>query len=253
MAVSLVIVKKEFNGEEWSNTYGITTDPSGAPGFPSDVQIQAAIGSGPLNATNTNAQEPGYAEAVSILRAIVAFERFITSLVVLFKSIYMTDGRNRQANPGQDNAFFVQSLGFNGLAANNNSNNLAPGGVSMMVNRNPVGFSQRQGRAFYRGVLLDTDVSFNGARLLGWTSTTEENNIKNLVESGVDESLLNAFMIPYGGEAPPWYLGIPHYIPAGAAPGGYSAGDLHTVTPVTSLVPNKPTLRQVARGRKRTP
>lgn len=251
-AGALVIVDKSYSGEVWSNTYGIGLGAAPYNVEPADADMVAFGASGVFDdAATANAASP----FATVLHAILNFERRMHYATVQFTRIYVTDGkRNFQGTPPAEvpNAFFTASLSFFGLVTAPAAGVALSGLVSLMVARNPTGFSKRRGRAFYRLVMDDTYVKAEASGLIDYTDAA----VAALADSRVQTALTGSGLSNHfaGGSAVAGgVLLVPHYSRFVPAHGTTKAtgGEMINGTPIASMHAIRPAGRQVKRGRKR--
>lgn len=249
MAIALLTVKKEYQGKTYSNTYGVGWTVGGN-GMPTDTQISAFAGpsAAQMNTTTTNPALPGYKGTNYMLAAVLGFERSLMSTIVRFTNVYLSDGK-RQPDPDDPNAFLSWDLDFQGLR-DLSGNILMPGPICLQVNRIPVGFSKRQGRLDYRGVLVDNDVRFGGAKLIDWTDSAARDALTDLVQDAYTNSALVSYT-QTAGFAPAVYWGVPHYFRDPLDPNDPQNGTLVGLTAIADIAVKGPVNRQVKRGRKK--
>jgi hypothetical protein len=239
MASGLIVSKKRYGGEEWSNTYAFITQNDATPGLSSGDIDTITGGSIGFADVSTDPTDTNYAGSVSLLHAIIGFERTLHSNVIDFNQIYVSDGLD---NTGTlSNTFAVWDTNYLGLRAVN-EDQLMPGNVTLLVSRTPMGFSQRRGRLFLRGVLNEADVSFSGKRLIDFKDTAARQTYVTLVADAIIQSVLDTYL-GQNGISSALSLAIPNFDPV--------SGTLMAATPVANLVVNRPNSRQVQRGRRR--
>jgi hypothetical protein len=243
MSAGLVIIKKELNGQPFSNTYCVMVGDDSVPLTEADLTAMVDIGT--LGADQTVAVSP------KIINALVDFEMAMMVEQVQFTNVYVTDGRNMTEGGDPQTIFLSKNLSIHGNNGPVADDIIAPGNVTLMVARVPGGFSARQGRLFLRGVLTDSEVSYKGPKLVGWTS----NEVQGQYITAFNSRLTSTGLINHlagGSAAAGGVLAIPHYQKE-SDPATPQDGNLIGATPVASLQVVRPTARQVGRGRREKP
>lgn len=256
MGQGIVVIEKELSGESWSNSYAFTT---GAPGVLAGGDIESLTAAGTFTADNTvpgsfGTEAPA---AEEFLYRLLAFERGIHHASVRFTRMYISDGL-QNASPTDvgplASVFAVFPLIFNGLRKPNfQQQEIAPANVALRATRAPAGFSQRAGRVWYRGSLLEAEIRFAGRGGLDWT----DGSLQQGYVSDFDAALAGSGLPAYFGDGVAGgilggatYTGIPVRLKGTQLP-PMDAGDLVAVAKMDALVPVKPSARQVFKGRKR--
>lgn len=252
MASMLVIVEKEVSGEMFANTHCVITNAApNAAVVDNDLLLIGANGS--FTSTDTD----GSAAAEGFLQAVLAFERLMMYPIVTFKNLYVTDGKRNFTSSGAPvaNHFFTTALDFAGLStkqapAGDLSLSVNPGAITWQVNRNPMGFSNRKGRMFFRSALLEAETRIAGPKLVDWSNTSVRDIAAAWLVTQVGVSNLDDY-IKDGASVATVQYAIPHYQRVTA--GAIREGELIGATPVQGFTSVGPVLRQVKRGRKEKP
>ena len=243
MAIGLVSVQKTFMGEDWINTYAVSTNNDLTPGFGDDYLAALLAGKETISDGFTTPGDALYAGGNSALFALIGFERLLHFNTVEFTRVYISDGKNNSQSPG--NKFAVFDTSFNGLRAIG-SEGPAPGSICLQVNRVPASYSSRRGRLFYRLVVARSQVGAGANRLVDFATPAVRTLYESLVRDCLDASFLAEFLSA-GPQAQQQALAIPKYVPDNL-PG---AGQLDGGTPVADLIVRNIVPRQVKRGRKK--
>lgn len=247
MGAFILKITKEFEGEEWENTWGVITPGGSAPSF-TNTDWQTASGSvNEFSTATTNPGDGGYEGGQSLIHAILAFERLMHYTPVNFVRLFAWDGIE---NSEAASTFYSAPLSFAGLralaGAGSTSITVVPGAITLMLARQPVTFGVRAGRLFLRMCMQDVDVRPGSGRLLDFTDATVRSTYQTLVSTSLNSSMLTSWMSdpsPVDGVHP----GIPQYAPRNAV----NEGDLVSMTRMSNIVVRYPSVRQVQRGRKR--
>lgn len=253
-AGALVVVDKQVAGEVWSNTYGIGLGAGPYSVQPADADMIAFGAGGDFSDTATANTASPFAD---VLHAIVNFERRIHDDEVQFQRIYVTDGKRNfdysTTPPGEViNSYFTASLSFNATGNVDVEGGVATGLVSLLAAKNPLGFSARRGRCFYRLCLNDSEIAAEASGLIKFASLTMQTQAFARFNTALTASgLANHFA---GGSAVAGgLLLIPHFsrfVPAVGTTRAHG-GEMIGGTAMVGFVPIRPVGRQVKRGRKR--
>ena len=247
MGNGVIVIKKQFQGEEWVNTHpfsvngdgSLTNDDLVAIGMDRDL---SNAGTTPGNIAFGDGVGP-----VPLLYAVLGWERLMHFDQIQFTAVYVTDKlENSAVTDLGANTFAVKPLGFNGLRGTAAS--IAPGNITAMVNRVPAVFSRRAGRMYLRGCLYMQAVAFLGRGLLGWANNDARNDFETLLTNSVNSSGLNAF---FQGGLGLGEVGIGRYRRGLQVP-PLDEGDLYEVVQIEGLRSMGPVSRQVKRGRARS-
>lgn len=261
MGIGIVIVEKELNGEVFSNSYPFQ---AGDAGLLSNANIESILPVGQtFTEQNTRFNGAGYpVDGATLAQAVVAFDRGISFRTVQYRRVYITDGQENSAPSDVgplSSVFAVFPLNFTGVRfltdASVLDEQLAPGNVALMVNRQPLQFSQRAGRIYVRGTLLDSEVRFAGTRGLDWTNATVQSAYGSYFQQVMTASRLEAYFGDGEGAFLPGsgtFTGIGKRRKGVVVP-PLDVGDLESVVKIATFVPFKPIGRQMQRGRRRTP
>jgi hypothetical protein len=237
MAYGLINIQKTLAGEDWINTYGVMTDGSAlAPISGTDIPN---INQFPVTDATTDPNSGTYAGGTSLVHAILGFERLMHSSAVEFSQVYITDGQDNSGNV--NNVFQVVDTSFAGLEAAINAAAVAPGSITLQVNRNPVGYSQRRGRIFMRAVMAQGDIGIGNNRLVDFATPQDRTDAENRLDTAITSSLLGNYMAG-GSQVTSMALAIPSY--------NALTGALDGAVVIESLVVRNIVSRQVKRGRK---
>jgi hypothetical protein len=237
MAYGLINIQKTLAGEKWVNTYGVMTDGSAlAPISGTDIPN---INQFPVTDDTTDPNSGTYAGGTSLVHAIIGFEREMHSNAVEFTQVYITDGQDNSGNV--NNVFQVVDTSFAGLVADITAANVAPGSITLQVNRNPVGYSQRRGRIFMRAVMATEDIGIGSNRLVDFATPADRTIVENRLANAIASSLLGNYMAG-GSQVTSMALAIPSY--------NALSGALDGAVVIDSLVVRNIVSRQVKRGRK---
>lgn len=243
MGALLVNVEKSFGGETWVNTHCLRMNGADGPITDSDM---TALGVQTLISASNTAS----GGAVNPLTRILSFERLAHKTPVTITRVYVTDGlRNDLTQP---DFFWSSSLSLAGLdpLGTWTVNDLAPGTVSWVINRIPLGYNSRQGRMFIRGYLLDAAVRFNMRGGVDYTDSTTSAQAATALGSMISGSLIAA-LFNGGTSAGVALYCIPHYISAKSGAPKHQVGQLASTTPVTGFTAGLPRNRQMLKGKKR--
>ena len=242
MAVGLVTITKEIDGEQWSNVYAVGTD--GSLNETISVDDMITIGANqPITDDTTNPAHLDYLGNTFILHALLGFERAVHFQPVSFTNIAVTDGVKGSS------VFAVIPLSFSGIRSTSGGGveSIMPGNVTLLVNKTPNSFAVKSGRSFYRAVLFDGAVKFGGKWGIDWESDAMKVSFQGTFATAVTDSNLDQYMSG-GTSTASQVFAIPHYAVRTAS----NAGDLVSGTAITNLVVQRPVSRQMARGRKRS-
>lgn len=245
MGIGLITVQKEYQGEQWINTHAFST---GAPTALDDSDI-AEIGWETASADwNAHTGGTGFtAGTEGLVGCILAFERNMHYTGILINKIYVSDGK--QEDIADPNTFAVATVSLPGLRTMGGTAEemILPGSIALQINRQPAGYSARQGRLFMRGVLQDSQVRFASRGGVDFTTSAIRDGNNVFVNLTINQSGLSRYFS--GGALPVQYC-IPHYQKKEDDPAG-KGGKLIGVTQVAKLVMVGPVSRQMKRGRKR--
>ena len=99
--VGLVVVEKEYAGEIFSNTYALVNGAFSEEPLTNE-DLDAFVGAADIGFTtsNTNPSNPGFMGATSPLAAILAFDRMVTDRQVLYRRLYVSDGKTAGLEAG---------------------------------------------------------------------------------------------------------------------------------------------------------
>jgi hypothetical protein len=249
MPIAIVITKKSLGGHTWSNTHAVIIGGT-QPGPPAGADLQAIGADQPFTSANT-----GSTPAAFFLHRLLAFERFLHGPDVTFTQLYITDGlRNilNAANTVYASIALPGLVGTNPRTTSGGANTtLEVGGVTLMLHRNPVGFSVKPGRMYLRGALDEASAGVGGPKMIQWqTGGTAQADWTGYVTTALGYGLIQHL---HGGTAAATAeYGIPHYQPQRLATASIPKGSLTFVYGCSGISIVGPVLRQVARGRKRT-
>lgn len=248
MALALVSIVKEFDGEEWENVYCVGSGDNDDIGF-TELDWNGYTGTIPINAAETNpaSASAGTLSGDSIIHSLIALERLLHFDVVNFKRLFAWDGQEN----GVFSTFAAVPLNFAGLVPQPGGGipDIAPGGISWLVNKTPAVFGSRAGRSYYRLCFGDAAVKPGGRSLLDWTSPTAAAAQAAVLAGAITSSGIDNFFFGATNTASSELM-IPRYtarVPG--VPG--SGGVLVAAAPIAALTSQRPVLRQVKRGRKR--
>lgn len=240
MSRGLLIIKKRVDGEEFSNTYGLEFTEPGFDDTLTPTALEAFGASQPV--TDGNTSSTGII-APYIIHRCIAFDRLLTHVSVEYIEAYITDGTRNETD--DSNVFYTAALDFLGLF---NTANPAPGSITLLIQRIPLGFGSRKGRLYMRAALDESEVRFGGNTLVTWqTSGTRANVIARVNAAAVSSQLADHL----GGDdgSGGGYLIIPHFTEI-ALPDEKVGRNLTGGTPISRLSAFAPASRQVKRGRK---
>ena len=240
MGIGLVIVTKEIDGEEWSNSYAVIVNDE--PYAPLAIADFPVIGVGQTySADTTNPTNGAYIGEDYVLAAILGFERSIHYDITQFVRLDVNDGRK------ETQTFASIPLNFAGLRtlSGGASESIAPGTITLLVNKVPYGYSVRSGRSFYRAALLDTWVRFSGRGGVDWADAAQRNTLQGDIDIAFSGSSLDAFA-GTGANVATQAIAIPHYFKADTA----TPGELESASVIAGFAVQRPTSRQMKRGRR---
>lgn len=249
MGIGLVVIDKSWQGNTWSNTYAFSANVAAGSTLALTADDLIQIGATqPFTVDNTDARPPSgaaYLGGEFLLHALVGFERLLYNSEITIDRVYVTDGRE---NPGTSSALYaaVPTL-LPGLSPED-VNGIAPGSITLLLNRTPATLGQRPGRLYLRGVIADRAISFGGNKLVRWTDALSRQGATGFILT----SLLNAEVPNYYnlGSSPNVRLGIAKY----ASPLFTTepiTNDLVAVAPIAGFSVVGPVARQVNKGRRR--
>lgn len=242
MGYGLIVVKKELDGEEFSNTYGFFNGSTTASLVPEDL---FAIGADvEIDEAGTN--PTGDPVQAFMLHRVIAFDRLLTHTSVNYVEVYVTDGTRNEQDP--TNTFFTAALDFQGLWS---SANPVAGAITLLIQRVPSGFNARKGRLYLRGALDESEIRFGGKRLVTWQTPGAKTTVVGRVNAAVTASGLQTHMADEFGSTGPQFV-IPHYEEI-ELPEGKKGRNLISGTQIQRLVAAQPNARQVQAGRKEKP
>lgn len=239
MGYGLIVLKKQLDGEEFSNTYAFYNPTTTASLVPEDL---FAIGAD-VEVDDAGTDPSGDPVAAFLLHRVIAFDRLVTHNTVSYTEVYITDGTRNSQDPS--NVFFTSALDFLGLWT---SANPIAGAITLLVQRAPAGFSSRKGRLYLRGALDESEVRFGGNRLVTWQTPGTRTTVINRINSAVATSGLNTHFADDFGTVGPQIV-IPHYDEI-SLPDEKTGRNLIGGTPVARFVAYRPNARQVQAGRK---
>ncbi|HET6261790.1 MAG TPA: hypothetical protein VFG99_06075 [Chloroflexia bacterium] len=245
MAMILMKLIKNYQGEEFENTYGIITNGDALTYFNGTEDLDAAVGTNKsLSALNTDPTNAAFNPQNTIVQAIIGYERMLTASLVSYDRVYLSDGRQ---NPGTS-VFWTEDLGYNGLwSPAGGVTAVAAGSIVLYIARHTPSMSVRSGRLMVRMALAENEVSPQGRGLVSWQDPAARNGVL-LRESGARaQSGLEDFY-SLTDPATNTVLGIPRYNSTGI---GGQKGDVMGMAPISAMVVKYPTSRQVKRGRRR--
>lgn len=246
--VGIIIVEKAFGSSRpFRNTYALQHGPFVNVPL-NNVNLTAFVGVGitGFNDANTDPSDPGFAGAISPIASILAFDRLMTAAAVGYTRLYVSDGKT----PGDPTgAFATFPLNFGGLAlVATGPEDIAPLNIALQINRQPIGFSQRQGRIQMRAALSKQELqpfTEDGVNI----APSALNNVNARLLNAVSNSLIQAeWMIPGADNDEP-HLVIPKYRPEDHA----EAGAVFGATPIASFELGDAIGRQRRRGRRERP
>ena len=244
MGYGLVTIVKSYEGKEFANTHGIRMGGSDAAPL-SNQDLADAGGGGIFTNATTDPADPGYLGATFILHAIIGYERSMLYDSVQFVRLEVTDGA---PNDEGSTVFLSQTLSFAGLRTGAGGDaNIAPGTITLQVNKEPATFSQRRGRHFFRGALLDAHVRIGGQTLVRFTDDDVIDAFVALLNGAVSLSSLSDFFAA-GSQASTALYSIPRYGPKDSP----TENQLVGTTPMSRFTIAKPSSRQANRGRRET-
>ncbi len=244
MSTFIAKVQKTYAGEQWENTYAITTGDDPSPISLTDDDL-LAIGANPVanmsaNATNPFATSPAYdATQVPLVTALLAFERSILSGVASVTRLYLTDGLYKTSK------FRTFELNLPGLWGGADNESVYAGSVALMARRTAVNVGARTGRAFYRLALSDSEVAANGFKLVGLSNPTAVNTrfFGSSAGSGLDRFFWDS------GDPEPCKLVIPRYQKV-TKPDGKVVSEFYAIYTWQGWGSITARARQVSKGRK---
>lgn len=247
MSTGLVTITKSMDGQEWSNTYGISVGSDDGALTLADLEgIVATNPSAGLTPATTYVDDPAWAGATSIIAALIGFERVLHYSPVTFTRVNISDG----ATPGTPTGtFWSQNLNLTGMRDNGGpvaADAVAPLNVAFLVNRNPAALSIKPGRLYYRACLLDLQVRPGSRVGVTWRADTDASAMVAYLALAVSSADLGAYMASPVTTLPTIYLSIPHI-----SQGIGTEGQVTSGSPVSSFSVNKPVSRQLTRGRRR--
>lgn len=244
--VALIVIEKEYLGEQWSNTHAYLASPVGGP-LPPDG-LEAIIG-GPLvdgitdQETDPNTGPPEYVGSTSPLAAIIGFERMLHFTSIRFTRVYLSDGKTA---PGEEPIFATFPVNFFGLRTQNIGDVVAPLSNVLQIDRVPYGFSARPGRMQLRGTLLRTETMAGPIDGIELAPEVVTPTIAR-VEGAVDDSSMSTWFTGFG---PTPFEGIKYVIPRYAGPGP-NEGLITGYSYVSGFSVDGAKARQVQRGKRR--
>lgn len=256
----IVISKRKDGGRPWQNEYPFQVDFTNEKPNDTDlIQIGAGIA---YDDDTTDPNDWGPLAQVPLIAKLLAFERRIHFAAgITITNVYVTDGvKQAKASAGQPNTSVFWSANLNLPCTRGagviTADEIAPGNVTLLAKRSPLGFSARQGKVFYRGCLTDADVRFNGDDKVDWTSASQQAAADLFFQSQLTLCGLRDYFGDdgYTGSAPFDGLII---IGIGRARGGESTAvgsnksDLVDIVPMSGMVAAEVTGRQARRGRRR--
>lgn len=249
MPLALVKIVKEYAGEEYENVWCVGTGANDDTGF-TELDWNGYTGGMTVTDANTDYTADGDAlkDGDSIIHSLIAFERFLSFTPVQFKRLIAWDGQEN----GLLSTFATLPLNFYGLRPlpDGEEKNMAAGGITWLINKTANVFGRRAGRIYLRLSLAESEVRAGGKALLDWEDSLKAAVAATRLNAGVLESGLDKFMND-GSNAASSQLMIPRYSPRVAGVPG-SGGILTSGAPVKALSSQRPNLRQVKRGRKRS-
>ena len=246
--VGIIVIEKVFGSSRpFRNTYALQAGPfSSAPLNNVDLTMFVGVGVTGFTDANTDPSDPLWVGATSPIASIIAFDRLMTAAAVGYSRLYVSDGKT----PGDPTgAFATFPLNFSGLAlVATGPEDVAPLNIALQINRQPIGFSQRQGRLQMRAALAKQEVepfTEDGVSL----KPSSLSNVNARLVNAVSNSLIQSdWMIP-GADIDEAHLVIPKYRPEDHA----DAGAVFGATPVASFELGDAIGRQRRRGRRERP
>lgn len=244
MSRVVVHTVKSYGGEEFENTWGVIVNANDDT-LPNEAAMKSIVGQElAITSLDSDPTDPGYSGGNYAVRAILGFERMLQHPDVRFERVYISDGKDNNIN----SVFLTIPLGFNGLwSAGVTMAGIAPGSITLYIQRRSNSLSQKPGRLNLRLALLDTEVRPLGKGLLAFTDAAAQGEVEARVAAAInDSSIDNHFQ--GGDDQTAINLGIPKYENVVADP---LYGQLIGMAPLTGLVVVKPTSRQVSRGKRK--
>lgn len=237
MGHGLIVVKKNLDGEEFSNTYAFWNEDGTVQLNENDlIAVGAQV---PITDTNTT---PSAVQS-DLLHSVISFDRALTHTSVNYSEVYITDGTRNETDTS--NVFFTAALSFQGLWS---STSPVTGNTTLLIQRVPAGFSARKGRLYMRAALAEQEVRLGGDRLITWESGLARSAVIDRVAQAFTASQLNSYTSNGLGTGP--LFTIPQYEEA-VGTDGKTIRNLVGGTVISNLVVARPNARQVQKGRKR--
>lgn len=246
--VGIMVVEKRFGSSRpFRNTYALQHGPFNAAPL-NNVDLTAFVGVGVTGFTdeNTDPSDPGWAGATSPIASILAFDRLMTAAAVGYSRLYISDGKT----PGDPTGSFATfPLNFGGLAlVATGPEDVAPLNIALQINRQPNGFSQRQGRIQFRAALSKAELepfTEDGVSI----KPSALGNVNARLVNAISNSLIQSdWMLPGADNDEP-HLVIPKYRPEDHPDEGAVFG----ATPISTFELGDAIGRQRSRGKKKKP
>lgn len=247
MSIGLLTIKTSAAGEDWVNTWGVSAGGIDEERL-TDEDMDELIGAGVDLAINgvSLPGDPAFAGTTSLLAAVIAFHRTVTFQGANVTGLYLSDGKDDKLVPGA-NRYLSLALNLPCLRVGaGDGSAVIPLSITWLINRNPLGRSQRPGRLYLRFALVDGETRPGTKDGVDWTDASTAAAAVARLESAVTTSGMSNYFLTSGIPATP-YLGLPTYAREETA----NAGDLVSMTPLRGLVSHNPVSRQLTRGRRK--
>lgn len=253
MGMGIVVIKKRFVGRDFTNTYGVVTQPLVLPQFPlSYDDIDALQPPEGLTDANTLHTNEAFAGQTSLLASLVSFERTIYNQEVQLVSVLVTDGKTQ---PLLENISREYPLGFLGSRPNPNGGPMALN-TAVRVIKSPYRGRGRKGSMQYRAIVGRNDTRPDGGDGVEFLSSGE----RDLWRGIVFNAILSSQLFRWFGEGSQTVgtvpnfasVGIPHYFTRHnnlASP--LTWGTIRAMTPVGTFVVDSLMSRQTGKGKTR--
>lgn len=254
MGIGILTVTIEGAGEEWSNTWGVGDLDAANFGPLNEADVATLVGG--VDFGNPEATDPtetsSYQGPTNVIAAIVGFTRYITIQPAVITRLYLGDGTKNSEGANPTSVFWTAGVNLPALSQEGAGVDgvVVPLSIAWLLNRNPVGFSQRAGRLYLRHALVDASVRPGTRDGVQWQSAAAAEAANSRLSTALSISSLEDY---FGATADPTGSGVGVGIPKYYRQGTANAGEIQSLSRIAGLSSHDPVSRQLTRGRRRTP